>query len=71
VLEAARRELATAGGPLKVDYLALADAGTYAPVRDTDFAGAAVLALAARLGRTRLIDNVIVRFGTETDAADD
>jgi pantoate--beta-alanine ligase len=71
VLEAARRALATASGPLEVDYLALVDAGTYAPVPDTDFAGAAVLALAARLSGTRLIDNVIIRFGTGRDAADD
>jgi pantoate--beta-alanine ligase len=71
VLEAARRALGTAGDSLKADYLALVDAGTYAPVPDKDFEGAAVLAVAARLGGTRLIDNVIVRFGTETDAADD
>jgi pantoate--beta-alanine ligase len=71
VLEAARQVLATAGDSLNVDYLALVDAGTYDPVPDKDFEGAAVLALAARLGSTRLIDNVIVRFGTETDAADD
>jgi len=73
VLEAARRVLATAGDSLKVDYLALVDAGTYGPVRDgdSDFKGAAVLAIAARLGGTRLIDNVIIRFGTERDAADD
>jgi pantoate--beta-alanine ligase len=71
VLEAAGRVLAAANGSLSLDYLALVEAGTYAPVRNHDFAGTAVLALAARLGGTRLIDNVIVRFGTERDAADD
>jgi pantoate--beta-alanine ligase len=38
---------------------------------DGDFAGDAVLAIAARVGTTRLIDNVVVRFGTERHAADD
>ena len=37
----------------------------------TTFDGDAVLAIAARVGTTRLIDNVIVRFGTERHAADD
>ncbi len=64
VLEAARRELAHAGGALTVDYLALVERGTYGPVRDDAFEGAAVLAIAARLGRTRLIDNVPVQIGT-------
>ena len=35
------------------------------------FTATAVLAIAARVGTTRLIDNVIVRFGTERHAADD
>ena len=35
------------------------------------FTGTAVLAIAARVGTTRLIDNVIVHFGTERHAADD
>jgi pantoate--beta-alanine ligase len=57
----------------RVDYLALVDARSYAPVRldDLDFHGSAVLAIAARVGTTRLIDNVIVGFGTERHAADD
>jgi pantoate--beta-alanine ligase len=57
----------------RVDYLALADARSYAPVRpdDLDFHGKAVLAIAARVGTTRLIDNVIVELGTERHAADD
>jgi pantoate--beta-alanine ligase len=56
-----------------VDYLALADERNYAPVRndDLDFHETAVLAIAARVGTTRLIDNVIVDFGAELHAADD
>ncbi len=62
------------GEPPRVDYLALVDARGYRPVPaepDVDFHGDAVLAIAARVGTTRLIDNVIVRFGTERHAADD
>jgi pantoate--beta-alanine ligase len=57
----------------RVDYLALADARSYAPVRldDLDFHGRAILAIAARVGTTRLIDNVIVELGTDRHAADD
>jgi pantoate--beta-alanine ligase len=57
----------------RVDYLALVDARSYEPVRDDDlgFSGAAILAIAARVGTTRLIDNVTVNFGTELHAADD
>ena len=71
VLSAARAGADGVG--LTVDYLALVAGGTYATVRDDDFAfaGPAVLAVAARVGSTRLIDNVPVRFGTEHDAADD
>jgi pantoate--beta-alanine ligase len=57
-----------------VDYLALVEARSYRPVRydsDFDFHGNAVLAIAARVGTTRLIDNVLVHFGTERHAADD
>ena len=56
-----------------VDYLVLVDARSYEPVRDDDlgFSGAAILAIAARVGTTRLIDNVMVNFGTELHAADD
>jgi pantoate--beta-alanine ligase len=74
-----------AAAPPRVDYLALADARSFTLVRDTDndFRGPAVLAIAARVGSTRLIDNVIVEFspggavprapreGTERHAADD
>jgi pantoate--beta-alanine ligase len=72
----AGRELPAGASP-RVDYLALADARSYEPVRDDDldFHGTAVLAIAARVGTTRLIDNVVVqlspREGTERHAADD
>jgi pantoate--beta-alanine ligase len=71
VLEAAQEVLAKVGGGVTLDYLALVERGTYAPVRDNDFSGPAILAIAARLGTTRLIDNVPVEVGTERDAADD
>jgi pantoate--beta-alanine ligase len=69
VLAAAQAVLAEAGPSAatspRVDYLALADASSYALVRndDLDFRGPAVLAIAARVGPTRLIDNVVVEFG--------
>ena len=77
---AARQALVDAGRPgpadeaPRVDYVALVDARSYRPVPvgpDEDYDGDAVLAIAARVGTTRLIDNVIVRFGTERHAADD
>ena len=78
VLAAARHVLDEAarsgppGGSPRVDYLALADSRSYGTVRDDsglDLPAAAVLAIAARIGATRLIDNVIVEFGTERHAA--
>jgi pantoate--beta-alanine ligase len=48
--------------PLTFDYLVLVDAGTFQPV-PPGFAGAALLLVAARVGSTRLIDNVLVSFG--------
>jgi pantoate--beta-alanine ligase len=64
-----------AGTSPRVDYLALADERGYAPVRgdDLDFHGTAVLAVAARVGTTRLIDNVVVNFsqGEGQNAAGD
>jgi pantoate--beta-alanine ligase len=72
VLAAARQVLSVHGALFTVDYLALADARSYAPVRDDDaFDGTAVLAVAARIGTTRLIDNVVIEFGTEPHAAGD
>jgi pantoate--beta-alanine ligase len=67
VLGAARAVLA--GTSPLVDYLALADARSYAIVRDDDldFRGTAVLAIAARVGTTRLIDNVVLEFGHAAD----
>jgi pantoate--beta-alanine ligase len=73
VLDEAARSAAPDASP-RVDYLALVEARSYRPVpedSDLDFHGDAVLAIAARVGTTRLIDNVIVRFGTERHAADD
>jgi pantoate--beta-alanine ligase len=60
VLSAARQVLdrgAAGGRPLAVDYLSLVHADTFAAV-DEGYAGPAVLAIAARVGSTRLIDNV-------------
>ena len=71
VLDAASQLISDVPALIDVDYIALVEAGTYEPVRNDDFSGAAVLAIAARLGSTRLIDNVTVQVGTERDAADD
>ena len=57
---AARARLNAA--PLTADYLALVDPRTFAPA-GPDFTGTALLLVAARVGSTRLIDNVIVGFG--------
>lgn len=46
-----------AGPGLEVDYLALVDPATFAEVSES-YEGLAVLAVAARVGSTRLIDNV-------------
>ena len=63
VVDDAGRSLPAGTSP-SVDYLALVDERNYAPVRngDLDFRGTAVLAIAARVGTTRLIDNVTVNF---------
>ncbi|MEV4565240.1 pantoate--beta-alanine ligase [Nonomuraea sp. NPDC049419] len=58
----ARKVLDAAGPALDVDYLALVDPATFAEV-DDDFEGLAVLAVAARVGSTRLIDNVTLTLG--------
>jgi len=60
VLAAARAEMA--GADLDLDYLALVDPERFAEV-DEGFTGRAVLAVAARVGATRLIDNVELELG--------
>ena len=59
VLGAARRVLdaAAANGSLAVDYLSLVRPDTFESAAG-EYAGPAVLAVAARVGSTRLIDNV-------------
>ncbi|WP_182882397.1 pantoate--beta-alanine ligase [Microbispora sp. H10949] len=62
VLDAARAVLEEAGRfdpPLLLDYLILADPATFAPVGG-DHRGEAVLAVAAKVGTTRLIDNMVL-----------
>ncbi len=59
ILAAARTvldEAARAEPPLVLDYLALVEPGNFHEARD-DYSGNAILALAARVGTTRLIDN--------------
>ncbi|MFF9774885.1 pantoate--beta-alanine ligase [Streptomyces sp. NPDC013978] len=48
--------------PLTLDYLALVDPSDFTDIPD-DFTGEAVLAVAARVGTTRLIDNIPLTFG--------
>jgi pantoate--beta-alanine ligase len=67
VLAAAREVLdrgASAGRPLAVDYLSLVHPRTFAAV-SRQHTGPALLAIAARAGRTRLIDNVPLTLGGE------
>ncbi|MEU9920358.1 pantoate--beta-alanine ligase [Streptomyces griseoluteus] len=49
--------------PLDLDYLALVDPADFTEIAD-DFTGEAVLAVAARVGSTRLIDNIPLTFGS-------
>lgn len=65
VLAAAQRvldEAALADPPVAVDYLALADPETFAPVKPGQ-SGEALLLVAARVGGTRLIDNTRLTLG--------
>jgi pantoate--beta-alanine ligase len=65
VLTAARAELAAAAAadpPLVTDYLELVDPATFAAA-GSDFTGTAVLLVAGRVGKTRLIDNMPVSVG--------
>jgi pantoate--beta-alanine ligase len=56
--------------PLRTDYLALVNPGNFLDVPD-DYSGDAILAVAARVGGTRLIDNVPLRItGTGTGERD-
>ncbi len=52
-----------APGAVVVDYLTLVDPDDLAPV-EADYRGTALLAVAARVGRTRLIDNALVHLGS-------
>ena len=58
----AARDVLAAEPALRVDYLVLVDPATLADVPE-DHAGSALLAVAARVGTTRLIDNVPVTLG--------
>ncbi|WP_031050242.1 pantoate--beta-alanine ligase [Streptomyces sp. NRRL F-5650] len=65
VRDAARLVLddaARATPPLELDYVALVDPSDFTEIGD-DHTGEAVLAVAARVGATRLIDNVHLTFG--------
>jgi pantoate--beta-alanine ligase len=64
VLAAAARELRPAAPALAVDYLSLVDPRTFRDVAG-DHTGPAVLAVAARAGNTRLIDNTRLNFGPD------
>ncbi|MFF9482935.1 pantoate--beta-alanine ligase [Streptomyces sp. NPDC014733] len=55
--------------PLELDYLALVDPSDFTEVPE-GYEGEAVLALAARVGTTRLIDNIRLHFGPRTAPAD-
>lgn len=49
--------------PLVLDYLALVDPADFTEIPDDRESGEAVLAVAARVGETRLIDNIPLTFG--------
>jgi pantoate--beta-alanine ligase len=57
-VEAAARDLLADAPGVEPDYLALVDAASFEPVKQAE--AGQVLATAARVGRTRLIDNVIL-----------
>jgi pantoate--beta-alanine ligase len=46
---------------IRLDYLALVDKSTFEPVSE-DFAGVALMLIAARVGETRLLDNREIEF---------
>ena len=73
VLVAAQRvidQATEADPPLVPDYLALVEPDTFTLVKP-GYAGEALLLVAARVGSTRLIDNMRLDLGTENHAADD
>jgi pantoate--beta-alanine ligase len=59
-------EAARAEPPVELDYLALIDPADCTEVGD-DYRGEAVLAVAAKVGPTRLIDNLPLRIGPGAD----
>jgi pantoate--beta-alanine ligase len=61
-------EAARAEPPLALDYLALVDPADFTEVPE-GFTGEAVLAVAAKVGTTRLIDNIPVVFGPPATTA--
>ncbi|NEE57918.1 pantoate--beta-alanine ligase, partial [Streptomyces sp. SID8455] len=64
VRESARAVLEEAGRaepPLVLDYLALVDPATFTEITE-DHEGEALLAVAAKAGATRLIDNIPLHF---------
>ncbi|MEU3608752.1 pantoate--beta-alanine ligase [Streptomyces sp. NPDC035033] len=61
-------EAAKAEPPLVLDYLALIDPADFTEVGDAH-RGEAILAVAARVGTTRLIDNIPLTFGATQGAA--
>jgi pantoate--beta-alanine ligase len=63
--QAARAELDREGG-LSVEYIEVRDATTLAPIGSVD--RPAVVAIAARAGRTRLIDNIVLDPSRAVDA---
>ncbi|NEB56288.1 4-phosphopantoate--beta-alanine ligase, partial [Streptomyces griseus] len=52
--------------PLALDYLALVDPADFTEIPDDRESGEAILAVAARVGDTRLIDNIPLTFGALT-----
>ncbi|MEI5011537.1 pantoate--beta-alanine ligase [Streptomyces sp. NPDC087659] len=55
-------DAAKSSSPLVLDYLALIDPADFSEVAD-DHTGEAIMAVAARVGTTRLIDNIPLTFG--------
>ncbi|GAB2605137.1 pantoate--beta-alanine ligase [Pseudactinotalea suaedae] len=65
VLAAARAELDAADPLVEVDYLALVDPATLRPAPSERPTAATLLLVAARVGRTRLIDNAVIDYPGE------